>query len=98
MVLLGSVGYSFATSAADKVEPANGTNETKVKAIDGKSNGTDVKEANGTTEKRVNGYANGGEREGRTHSPPLIYANGKEDEFELRMRSRSKGTPGPQDE
>ena len=95
---MGSVGYSYATSAADRVEPANGTDGTKVKATDGRSNGTDVKEANGTADKKVNVYANGGEREGRTHSPPLIYANGKEDEFELRMRSRSKGTPGPQDQ
>ena len=64
----------------------NCTREDKVDSVDAKSDSTDVKEANAT----ANWDANGGEREGRTHNPHLIYAHGMEDSFELRVRSRSK--------
>ena len=63
----------------------NCTTENKVNGVDAKSNGTDVKEANDTTKKGANRDANGGEKDGRTHGPHLIYAHWKEDELGLRM-------------
>ena len=52
----------------------NCTPENEVNDVDVKRNSTDVKQANATAKKGANMDANGGEREGRTHSPHLICA------------------------